>query len=126
MRSLSEVSEDYLRLVAEISERHGYAKPRDLSCALNVSPASVTQMVRKLSADGLLEYESHGAIALTEDGRAIASSIRRRHDFFLMLLESAGVARETALAEAHSLEHGISDETLARLLSIHGRLSQGR
>jgi len=126
MRVLSDVYEDYLRLVLEISEKQGYAKPKDLSTALEVSPASVSQMVRRLSDEGLVEYESHGTIALTDAGRSVAMKVRMKYSFFLLLLESAGVEGKTARKEAHFLEHNLSDDTLAKLTYLHERLMHKR
>ena len=123
---ISEVSEDYLRAVYEITRKLGYAKPKDISKALGVSSATVTGMIKKLSESGLINHEKHGAISLTEQGLAHAVSVSRRYEFFLSLLRSAGIAEEKARDEAMVLEHGISNETLERLLMLHGRLFQKR
>jgi DtxR family Mn-dependent transcriptional regulator len=123
---LSDVSEDYLRTVYEITQAQGYARPKDVSGALGVSSATVTGMIRKLSEAGLINHEKHGIITLTEEGLAHAAAVRRRYEFFLVLLQSAGVDGKKARSEASLLEHGIRDETLERLLSLHGRIVRKR
>lgn len=47
----------------------------DLATYLNVSGASVTEMIETFDDDGLVEYERYGGAALTERGEAVAREI---------------------------------------------------
>lgn len=46
---------------------------------LGVTPSTVSANLKRLARDGLISYEPYGSIELTEDGRAIAVDIVRRH-----------------------------------------------
>jgi DtxR family Mn-dependent transcriptional regulator len=115
---LSRISENYLRVIFEIIEKKGYARPKDIATTLCVSSASVTEMSQKLAREGLVNYEKRGAITLTEDGRKKASSIKMRYQVFLKLFEMAGVSSQTAYMDACYIEHHLSEETVSKLVSF--------
>jgi DtxR family Mn-dependent transcriptional regulator len=115
---LSRISENYLRVIFEIIEKKGYARPKDIATTLCVSSASVTEMSQKLAREGLVNYEKRGAITLTEEGRKKASSIKMRYQVFLKLFEMAGVSSQTAYMDACYIEHHLSEETVSKLVSF--------
>ena len=71
--------EDYLEVIAELVELKGYATTLDISRYMNVSPPSVTKMLQKLDEKKYLEYEKYHGINLTDMGKQVADSIRRKH-----------------------------------------------
>ncbi|MBI5227066.1 metal-dependent transcriptional regulator [Candidatus Micrarchaeota archaeon] len=115
---LSRTSENYLRVIYEIIERKGYARPKDISTTLDISPPSVTQMLQKLAKQGLVNYEKHGAVTLTEQGKQSASALKSRYQVFLKLFDMAGVSPKTAFMDACYLEHQLSEETLTKLIQF--------
>jgi len=71
--------EDYLEVIAELVELKGYATTLDISRFMNVSPPSVTKMLQKLDEKKYLEYEKYHGINLTNKGKQVADTIRRKH-----------------------------------------------
>ena len=51
--------EDYLEVISELVELKGYAISRDISNYMNVSPPSVTKMLKRLDEDGFIDYEKY-------------------------------------------------------------------
>ena len=54
--------EDYLERILELINSKGYARVVDIAAALKISQASVTNMVQRLDADGLLNTKSIAAL----------------------------------------------------------------
>lgn len=123
---LSRISENYLRVICEISERKGYARPKDIAHTLCVSSASVTEMMQKLAREGYVNYEKRGAVTLTEEGKGRATAIRMRYQVFLKLFEMAGVSSQTAYMDACYVEHHLSEETVSRLVDFVDRLERSQ
>ncbi len=115
---LSRTCENYLRVIYEITERKGYAKSKNIATTLDISAPSVTQMIQKLAKTGYLNYEKHGAITLTEEGKKKASALKMRYQVFLKLFELAGVSSQTAYIDACYLEHQLSEETVTKLMQF--------
>src|SRR2546423_12501080 len=85
----SSAVEDYLERILELIDSKGYARVVDIATSLKISQASVTNMVQRLDADGLLKYEKYRGLVLTAAGEAHARNITRRHQLltdFLTLL----------------------------------------
>jgi DtxR family Mn-dependent transcriptional regulator len=122
---LSRISENYLRVIYEIIEKKGYARPKDIATTLAVSSASVTEMMQKLAKEGLVNYEKRGAVTLSEEGKRKASSIKMRYQVFLKLFEMAGVSSQTAYLDACYIEHHLSEETVSKLIDFVDRLERG-
>lgn len=115
----SESEEMYLITVARAIE-DGRTEPVSMAhvaTQLDVTGVSVNQMIRKLDARGYVDYEPYRGVSLTEDGRAVASSIlRRRRLWGVFLSEKLGMSPARADAVACDLEHVTPDE-VADLLS---------
>ncbi|HSB47265.1 MAG TPA: metal-dependent transcriptional regulator [Candidatus Bilamarchaeum sp.] len=122
---LSRISENYLRVISEIVEKKGYARPADIAKTLCISPASVTEMMQKLAREGLVNYEKRGAVTLTGEGSRRASAIKMRYQVFLKLFEMAGVSSQTAYMDACYVEHHLSEETVSKLVDFVQRLERG-
>lgn len=121
---LSRISENYLRVIFEIIEKKGYARPKDIVKTLCVSSASVTEMVQKLAKLELINYEKRGAITLTEEGKKRAGAIKMRYQVFLKLFEMAGVSSQTAYLDACYIEHHLSEETVSKLVGFVEKLER--
>src|SRR6267142_4716588 len=86
----SAAMEDYLERILELIDSKGYARVVDIATGLKISQASVTNMVQRLDADGLLKYEKYRGLVLTSAGETLARNITRRHQLltdFLRMLE---------------------------------------
>lgn len=109
--------EDYLEQISHLIEEKGYARVVDIAEKLGISQASVTNMIRKLDANGLVVYEKYRGTVLTEEGERIGQAIRQRHRLLTRLLEHFGLEASTIYADVEGMEHHISRPTL-RVLEI--------
>ena len=107
--------EDYLEVIAELVELKGYATTLDISRFMNVSPPSVTKMLQKLDEKKYLEYEKYHGINLTDIGKQVADTIRRKHSILLEFFEILNVGKGIANQDAEGLEHHLNDKTIRRL-----------
>ena len=115
--SESAAVEDYLEQISHLIEAKGYARVVDIAEKLGVSQASVTNMIRKLDANGLVVYEKYRGTILTEAGQRIGNSVRQRHQVRTRLLEHFGIEPGTIHADVEGMEHHVSRPTL-RVLRI--------
>jgi Mn-dependent DtxR family transcriptional regulator len=104
--------EDYLERILDLINSKGYARVVDIAAALKISQASVTNMVQRLDAEGLLKYEKYRGLILTMAGESLARKIAQRHRLltdFLMLL---GLDEHVIDHDVEGMEHHISPATL--------------
>ena len=110
----SAVVEDYLKAIWA----HTEWQPRpmtsgELAARLGLAPSSVSEMLKKLVAQGLVEHEPYGAIHLTAAGRSAALRMLRRHRLIeTWLVERFGYGWDEVHDEAEVLEHAVSDRLL--------------
>jgi len=107
--------EDYLDVIAELVELKGYATTLDISRFMNVSPPSVTKMLQKLDEKKYLEYEKYHGINLTNMGKQVADTIRRKHSILLEFFEILNVGKGIANQDTEGLEHHLNDKTIRQL-----------
>ena len=107
--------EDYLEVIAELVELKGYATTLDISRFMNVSPPSVTKMLQKLDEKKYLEYEKYHGINLTNKGKQVADTIRRKHSTLLEFFEVLNVGRGIANQDTEGLEHHLNAKTIRQL-----------
>jgi len=88
---------------------------------LEVTPASATNMLKKLASLGLVEHVNYKGAALTEPGRKIALEVIRHHRLLeTYLAEALGVPWDEVHAEAEVLEHVLSEELEERIAARLG------
>ncbi len=84
-----------------------------LAARLGLAASSVTEMVKKLVAQGLAKHEPYGAIELTPDGTTLALQMLRRHRLIeAWLVGHMGYRWDEVHEEAEVLEHSMSDRLL--------------
>lgn len=108
----TEIVEDYVELIADLYEQSGEARAVEIARRLGVTNATVNKMVARLKQMGLVTTEPYRAIFLTDEGRSMAESSRRRHQIVVAFLQAVGVPEEAARADAEGIEHYCSPETL--------------
>jgi DtxR family Mn-dependent transcriptional regulator len=112
----SESIEEYLEAIYSYNEKGVMAKNTELAKKLKISPPSVTQMIKKLADDGLVEYEPYRGVHLTGKGMALAQKVVRKHRLLERFLHDfLGLNRDKVHDEACMMEHSLSDETAAAL-----------
>lgn len=115
--------EDYLKTVYAHTEwQPDPITPSGLAQALGVAPSSVTEMVKKMAAQGLVQHVPYGAIRLTDAGRLRALAVVRRHRLIeTWLVREMGYAWDEVHDEAEILEHALSDRLLEAIDTRLGR-----
>jgi DtxR family transcriptional regulator, Mn-dependent transcriptional regulator len=118
---LSRSVEDYLKTIYSLTERGEAASTSKVAEALDVSPASVSGMVKRLAEAGWVEHLPYRGVTLTPQGARAALRILRRHRILeTYLTERLGYAWEDVHAEAERLEHAASDDLIDRMaIALH-------
>jgi DtxR family Mn-dependent transcriptional regulator len=117
---LSQAVEDYLKAIYKLHDG-APVSTTEIARALDVSSASVTNMVKKLAQSGFVTHESYRGVQLTAAGEKIALEIIRHHRLLeTYLREIMGYDWEQMHAEAERLEHHISEEFEAKLDEMLG------
>ncbi|MGX6962964.1 metal-dependent transcriptional regulator [Vagococcus xieshaowenii] len=111
--------EDYLKLMYELGAYRNKISNKSIVAGLNVSPASVSEMVSKLEKDNLVTHTPYQGVQLTEQGMIYASSLIRKHRLWeVFLVEHLNYSWEEVHVEAEILEHATSDILSNRLESF--------
>ena len=118
---LSRSHEDYLKVIYNLEARFGVAQTSAIAEVLDIAPASVSGMVKRLAELGLVEHSLHRGVRLTDSGRQAALQVLRRHRIIeAYLLEKLGYEWDTVDAEAERLEHAVSDELVEAMARAMG------
>ena len=119
---VSSAMEDYLKAIFELGESN--VKTQDLAAELEVSSASVTGMLKKLSELKLIDYKRYYGVSLTKAGRLIALETLRHHRLLeTYLAEALGYEWHEVHDEADKLEHHISEDFEDRIAEALGHPS---
>src|SRR5215470_4041328 len=125
--------EDYLKAILEAEGEGEAVISATLAHWLSVSPPAVTMALRRLKRDGLVRVLTDGTVKLTSAGRKIARHLTLRHHLIeRMLSELFGMEWYKVHDEAERLEHAVSPDFEAKLLTKlgsggacpHGNLSE--
>ena len=114
--------EDYLERILELINSKGYARVIDIAAALKISQASVTNMVQRLDAEGLLKYEKYRGLILTAAGQKLARRIAQRHKLLTEFLTLLGVDDRVVDQDVEGMEHHISPPTLRAIAALTQQL----
>jgi DtxR family transcriptional regulator, Mn-dependent transcriptional regulator len=108
---ISHAMEDYLKAIYELSAGSDRVTTSKLAERMACTPASVTNMLQKLSSLRLVEYAPYRGVTLTATGTKIALEVVRHHRLIeLYLAEVLGYSWDRVHDEADLLEHVISEE----------------
>ena len=119
----SPAADDYLKTVYAHTEwQDAPITPSVLAAKLGIAPSSVTEMVKKLAAAGLVSHVPYGAVRLTDAGTQRALAMVRRHRLIeTWLVQEFGYGWDEVHDEAEVLEHTISDRLLEGIDARLGR-----
>jgi DtxR family Mn-dependent transcriptional regulator len=113
---LSIAIQDYLKEIYKLQSEGGRATTTAIARRMGVAPSSVTSMLKKLAALGLVEHAPYRGVELSEAGTQIALEVIRHHRLLEQYLaETLGLGIDAVHAEADRLEHVISEELEARI-----------
>ena len=111
---MSKSIEDYLKGIYTLKKKKEYSNKK-LAEYLNISPASVSEMIKKLVNEGYLTIEKK-KVKLTEKGSNFALDIIRKYRVWeVFLFEKLGYDKEDVHKEAEILEHVTSNKLLQKL-----------
>ena len=108
--------ENYLKAIFHLQQERPSVSTNSLAEALQTKPASVTDMLKKLKEQKLLQYEKYKGVKLTSEGKKVAIHIIRKHrlwEFFLV--EKLGFGWEEVHEIAEEMEHISSRKLIDRL-----------
>ena len=114
--------EDYLERILELMNSKGYARVVDIASSLKISQASVTNMVQRLDAEGLLKYEKYRGLILTAAGKNLARKIAHRHKLLTDFLRLLGLDERVIYHDVEGMEHHISPPTLRAIQALTAQL----
>ncbi len=115
------VLQDYLSTIYRLESVYGVAKTSRIAEELNVTPATVTKMVRKLEKEGLVRYDKYRGTNLTEPGKRIAVKVVWKHrvcEYFLRNFLNMDMYKVHVYA--HAMEH-LPDEVIVKIYEITGK-----
>ncbi|WP_433710669.1 metal-dependent transcriptional regulator [Nocardia sp. CA-084685] len=114
---LTSVAQDYLKVIWTAQEwSQEKVSTKLLAERIGVSASTVSEAVRKLADQGLVEHARYGSITLTEHGRRAAVAMVRRHRLIeTFLVNELGYGWDEVHDEAEVLEHAVSELLMARI-----------
>lgn len=117
----SEHVENYLKNIYKLQAKEGKVTTSSLSDSLQISSASVTEMVKKLADEGSVTYTPYKGVELTDEGKKKALRIIRRHRLWeLFLVEVLKYDWDEIDEEAEKLEHMMSEKLESRIDKVLG------
>lgn len=120
--SLTRSVEDYLKAIYRLSlAAGGPASTTDIARGLELSPPSVSGMIKRLAEQGLVRHAPYRGVELTAEGRLVALRMVRRHRVIeSYLVDRLGYDWDSVHPEAERLEHAVSDELIDRMAAALG------
>lgn len=113
--------EDYLKVIYRLTSGGAPAATSEIAALLEISPPSVSGMIKRLSEQGLLAHVPYRGVELTDAGRRAALRMIRRHRLIeSYLVGHLGYTWDTVHEEAERLEHAVSDDLVARMATALG------
>ena len=115
--------ENYVKTIYQIvaGQAGRPATTGELATALDVSPGTVTSMLKTLDAARLATHRPYEGVALTEAGRVLALRVIRRHRLIeLFLLRTLDMTWDEVHDEAEHMEHAVSDLLVDRIDAFLG------
>jgi DtxR family Mn-dependent transcriptional regulator len=119
--NLTITEENYIKAIFHLQQAEGNVSTNQLAASLHTKPASVTDMLKKLTVKSLLNYEPYQGVRLSKDGKKQALNIVRKHrlwEFFLVDKLQFGWDEVHEVAE--ELEHIRSKKLVDKLDSFLG------
>src|SRR5213082_3544871 len=114
--------QDYLKALYLLRGEERPVPTRELAQRLGISSPSVSEMVTRLTAQGLVEHDRYRGQQLTREGRRVALELVRHHRLLEMfLVQVLGYSWDEVHDEAERLEHVISERMEERIFDLLGR-----
>lgn len=109
---MSTSTEEYLEALYTLTQNNTVAGTTEIAKHLNVSPASVSEMMKKLAENGYVDYMPRQGVTLTSKGFEQAQKMARKHRLLERFLHDVlHIGNDKVHKEACAMEHSLSDET---------------
>ncbi len=117
MITTTHTQEDYLRAIYLLStDGDGTVTISELAEKLGLRKPTVTQRVENLEKKKWVTRKRYGPVRLTATGRTLAENLTYKHRVIeLFLCEVLKMKKTDVHAEAHRLEHAVSDAVIVRM-----------
>lgn len=114
---LSHTEENHIKAVYHLStEGRASVSTTELAARMNTTPASITDMIKRLSTKKLLTYERYHGVRITMEGQRTALRIIRRHRLWeTFLVNKLGFTWDQVHDVAEQLEHVQSSQLVDKL-----------
>ncbi|HET6780941.1 MAG TPA: metal-dependent transcriptional regulator [bacterium] len=120
-RVLTQAIEDYMKAIYKLQQEGAAATTNAIAERLDVAPASVSNMLKKLARLRLVEHTPYHGVQLTDGGQKVALEVIRHHRLIeLYLARNLGISLDKVDEEAERLEHVISEELEERIAQSLG------
>ncbi|MCI9287676.1 MAG: metal-dependent transcriptional regulator [Clostridia bacterium] len=121
---ISKSLEEYLKTMYVLKKQNGKIRITDIAEKMNCTKPSVNKAVNNLKDNGLLNYESYGAIELTKEGENIAKKALEAYDIvYVFLKDVLNLEEAEAESEAEKIKSAITDVTANKLAKyVHKEL----
>ncbi|GAB2822558.1 metal-dependent transcriptional regulator [Ferruginibacter profundus] len=122
--NFSESEENYIKSIYHLQQDTGLVNTNALAAEMQTKAASVTDMLKKLAAKKILQYEKYKGFKLTDNGRKVALTVVRKHRLWeYFLVEKLGFEWDKVHDIAEELEHISSNELIEKLQHFLGNPS---
>ncbi|CAM4282056.1 metal-dependent transcriptional regulator [Erysipelothrix aquatica] len=109
--------EDYIKIIFAMNQRNIKLTNKELAATLDVSAASTSEMIRKLTESGLVVRHKDLGLTLSKEGTREAQNLVRKHRLWeVFLVEQLGYSWTDVHDDAEVLEH-VTSNNLAQKLS---------
>lgn len=118
---MTQAIEDYMKAIYKLQQEGAAATTNAIAERLDVAPASVSNMLKKLARLRLVEHTPYHGVQLTDGGQKVALEVIRHHRLIeLYLARNLGISLDKVDEEAERLEHVISEELEERIAQSLG------
>lgn len=116
---LTSAMEDYLEAIYHLEQERRIARVRDIAQRLDVRMSSVSSALKSLGSRGLIRYDPHQFITLTDKGIEKAKEIVRKHEVLKrFLVKVLQVEESEAEDNACRMEHHLAPEVIEKLVDF--------
>lgn len=113
--------EDYLINILRLTDGTRVVKTTEIANYMDVAPPSVTEMLKTLSKEGLVNYERYRGVSLTPEGVIVAKNLRRKHHIMeRFLTDVLDVDHQSAHDNACAFEHSMSEDAAIKMCNMIG------
>jgi DtxR family transcriptional regulator, Mn-dependent transcriptional regulator len=118
LRDLNPASKEYLEAVFELEEEGQRIVQARIGQRLGLAPATVSEGIKRLIAEGYVRVEGARDLVLTEEGRTVASTLVRRHRLAeRMLVDILGIPWHQCHEQAEDWEKVMTPEVEQSILA---------